>query len=339
MAGFFSSTKFNKIYWGTTPIKNAYLGSTKLWASTSSMYGKVASVNYSVLSLSSDYFASWTNYNNSENMRCICFSEDRFFIGAVGKILTFKDGVFSTVFTLPITTQSVIGITAYKKNIVAWYSSTTVVSTDGGATWSIHNTGYTGIFYANTITHDGTKFVGVHTGGYVVTSVDGKSWTTGMYTGEAWTRGIYYLNGRYYLVSQGYNRHKYSTDLVTWTMCATTIGESWTDTSSVAYSSIPMLEYINGTYVCVHSLAYVYPVGYATDGSNWTIKQQNYPIGGLNWICVNCGDRVLIVSKAFYASSGMSVWQTTNGIDYTRVTNGAPSIDPVSNRCVAYANE
>lgn len=334
MAGYFGATALNKINFGSTPIKNVYLGTTELWARASTMYGKVAAVNYAQLALSNDYFVSWTNHYNSEaNMISICFSEDRFFIGAAGKIITFKDGVFTTVFSLPSSTQSVAGIVANKKNIVAWYSSTTVVSTDGGATWTVNNSAVSGILYNRNITFDGRKFVAVFSNGYVYTSTNGIAWTNISEVGSAWTQGIFYLNGRYYVSCSGNGYWKYSTNLVTWKTCANTIGE----TSD--YSSTPYLDFINGVYTAAFITPTYQPIGYSTDGVNWKIKTQNYPIGGLNWISVNCGDRILIISSAFTASSGMSIWQTTNGIDYTKITEGSPSNNSTTGRCIAYANE
>lgn len=334
MAGYSGATKLNKVYLGGTPIKAVYKGTTKLWASSSSMYGKVAAVSFGQLSLSDDYFATWTaHYSSDTNMKCICFSEDRFFIGAIGKILTFKDGVFTTVFNLSSTNQAIVGIIAHKKTIIAWYSSTMVVSTDGGATWTVNNTGIGGVLYSRNVIFDGTRFLAIGTNGYIYTSTNGLSWTSINVDNGNWTQGLFYLNGKYFLTASGANYWKYSTDLVVWKSCANTIGET-TD-----YNSSPYLDFINGVYTAAFINPTYKPIGYSIDGFTWSIKAQNYPAGGLQWISVNCEDRILIVSSAFTASSGMGVWQTTNGIDYELITYNEPPINPTTGRCVAYANE
>ena len=119
-----------------------------------------------------------------------------------------------------------------------------IVSTNGGATFALGNTGASTLNVARVI-HDGTQFVAVGQNsanqGQIVTSTNGTSWT-GRYaaTTENFT-DVIFANGLYIAVSQGSGFKFFtSTDGITWTgRGLTTYGQMW----SIAYG--------NGTFWAV----------------------------------------------------------------------------------------
>lgn len=326
-------------------IKNVYVGDANniarsCWSSHSNLYGSVALVYYSNLYFSRDYFATTTTYTHANsNMICICYSEDRYYIGGYdGNIYSFKDGVFTKLYKAN-TTNFILGIVAYKKNIVAHYSNMAVVSLDGGNTWSEHTVGGAAIgnIPIRGMMHDGKQFMCIMSGdGYLYTSPNGISWTKSTLMGTGY-RYIFYLNGIYIATGAGLVSYKYSTDLVVWKSSNYSLGESWIAADSdYTQNSIPKLDYINGVYTCTQYAAYNKPTGYSLDGVMWTTKAQSYPMGGVHWFNINCGDRLLAICSP-NTSSGYGVWQTTDGINYTKITTNTSLV--ATNYCnMAYAN-
>ena len=330
-------------------VKAVYVGDANgkarlVWNSQSALYGSVAHVSYNYLYLSRDYYMSTTAYRNeNEYMTCICFSGDRFYIGADdGKIFSFKDGTFTTLYAPTNNSWYIQGIVGMNKNIVAHYSNTAVVSLDGGSTWSEHTIGdsSTGNIAPRGMICDGKQFLCISSSdGYLYTSPNGKTWTKGSYI-STYYKYLFYANKRYYAAKDGaagYQPYIYSTDSITWKNCSSSIGESWIPAGSdYTYHTVPTIDYINGAYTVVQVYPHVCPIGYSTDGITFTTLRQNYPEGGSSWNSVNCGDRIIAFETPF-KSTGVGVWQTTDGINWSKISSNTNVYVTQFNN-MAYAN-
>jgi hypothetical protein len=335
-------------------IKAIYVGDANgkarvSWSSQSNLYGTVASINGTDLYLSKDNFATTEKYTNGYNsMNCICFNKDRYLMGGYNKIFSFKDGTFTTLYTSSGTgTQTIFGILAHDKNIVAYKYSDVFISKDGGITWSEHpigtgeDSGGSLDIYGMGMIHDGKQFVCIKPTGYVYTSPTGEVWTRKSFVCKDF-KHIFYVNGRYYTAYGGIAPFYYSTDLINWTACKNTVGESWIKSGeSSTRNTIPKIDYINGVYTLIQVDQNITPTGYSTDGSSWTTLSSNYPMGGMYSTSINCGNKILMFSynNSFGDSTGWnkSVWITTDGIHYSQIGNVPFAV--YYNSWLAYADE
>lgn len=340
--------KINNVYIGidgkARKVKQAYIGDSNgkarlVWSSQSSMCGNIACLYGNYLYLSNDNFVTYEKYTNGyEIMNCICFCKDAFYIGtSYGKVFSFKDGTFINLYNSSAQ-KDIFGVCVHDNNIVFYSYSKTIVSKDGGKTWTEQEMGVDYNFdYGNDkcMIHNGTEFVCIKPSGYIYTSPTGEVWTKKALAVTKY-KYLFYVNGRYYVASDGVASFYYSTDLINWTACRNYVGESWIPSGeSSTRNTIPRISYINGVYTLSQTNQISIPTAYSTDGIYWNTVSSNYPIGGLAFNSFNCGDRIIMFGNS--SSTGYydrSVWITTDGIHYSRITNVEFNANSI-----AYANE
>ena len=323
--------KINNTYVGINGIarqvKQIYIGDTNgkarlVWSAHSNLFGSIAYVRARYLYLTTDYFATTTSYYNEiAEMQDVCFVKDRYFItGSFGKISSFKDGVFTLAYGSP-NSIALLGMAASDTNIVCYSYNKVIISKDGGKTWTEQSMGVSDTNFLdgnhNCMIHDGTQFVCIKPSGNVYTSPTGEVWTKKSLAGDEY-KYIYYANGRYFVADDGMRNTVYSTDLVNWKSCSNSLGSMWWPSgSSDAVLSFPQIDYINGVYTLVQADAINMPIGYSRDGIRWEYVNEYYPQRAYDFYSLKCGDRILVFSHSQSDYSSGTIWQTTDGINYT----------------------
>lgn len=323
--------KINNAYIGidgiARQVKQIYVGDANgkarlVWSAHSNLFGSIAYVQARYLYLTTDYFANTTSYyNETFEMQYICFAKDRYFTtGSRGRISSFKDGVFTLLYSSPNST-SILGMAAHDNNIVCHSYNTVIISKDCGTTWIEQSMGIDDTNFLNgryhCMIHDGTQFVCIKPSGNVYTSPTGEVWTKKSLAGSNY-KYIYYANGKYFAADEGMSYIKYSTDLVNWQSCSNTLGSMWWPSgSSTTVYSFPQIDYINGVYTLVQAKTSNLPNGYSRDGIRWEYVSDYYPQAAYDFYSLNCGDRILIFSHSQSDSRAGTIWQTTDGINYT----------------------